>query len=157
MKTNIAPGEGPSKETRDNGFFWIDYIAKANVDGKEIACRGKVGSDKGDCGYKETAKVRKKAFASQSVATNQPIRPFFRIVCWASSIFCCRAHRSEVVGFPFPDLILLCMSGSVTLADAWVWECCAGEKENPLLVFRVHWSTAYLDHPTRNKSIHREP
>ncbi|CAM9970325.1 unnamed protein product [Scytosiphon promiscuus] len=53
-----APGEGPSKELRDTGFFWIDYFAKGqSTDGKEIVCRGTVGSDKGDCGYKETAKM----------------------------------------------------------------------------------------------------
>lgn len=52
-----APGEGPSKEERDNGYFWIDYIAKAQVDGKDIVCRGEAGSDKGDGNYKETAKV----------------------------------------------------------------------------------------------------
>lgn len=108
MKTNIAPGEGPSKETRDNGFFWIDYIAKANVEGKEVACRGKVGSDKGDCGYKETAKVRRRAFASQSVATNTPIRPFFVFLCvlasFLSVIFCCRAHRKSSSRLPIPRL-----------------------------------------------------
>lgn len=55
---NTAPGEGPSKETRDNGFFWIDFFAKGQLsDGKEVVCRGTVGSDKGDPGYKETAKV----------------------------------------------------------------------------------------------------
>ena len=37
---NLAPGEGPSKETRDNGYFWIDYTAKAQVDGEEIVCIG---------------------------------------------------------------------------------------------------------------------
>lgn len=53
-----APGEGPSKEDRDTGFFWIDYRASGKTqDGKEVVCRGKVGSDKGDCGYKETGKV----------------------------------------------------------------------------------------------------
>lgn len=52
-----APGEGPSKEVRDTGFFWINYVARGDVDGKEVVCRGKVGSDKGDFGYSETAKV----------------------------------------------------------------------------------------------------
>lgn len=43
---------------RDTGFFWIDYYASGtNQEGKEVVCRGKVGSDKGDPGYKETAKV----------------------------------------------------------------------------------------------------
>lgn len=54
-----APGEGPSKEERDTGFFWIDYHASGKTnEGKEVVCRGKVGSDKGDCGYKETGKVQ---------------------------------------------------------------------------------------------------
>ncbi|CAM9235192.1 unnamed protein product [Ectocarpus sp. 4 AP-2014] len=53
-----APGEGPSKEVRDSGFFWIDFLASGrSEDGKDVVCRGKVGSDKGDCGYKETAKM----------------------------------------------------------------------------------------------------
>lgn len=69
----IAPGEGPSKDTRDNGYFWIDFIAKAQVDGKDIVSRGKAGSDKGDCNYKETAKVKngERAFDSQPVIVNQ--------------------------------------------------------------------------------------
>lgn len=47
---------------RDNGYFWINFLASGrSEDGKEVVCRGKVGSDKGDCGYKETAKVRTKA------------------------------------------------------------------------------------------------
>lgn len=41
----------------DNGFFWIDFIAKARANGKDVVCRAKIGSDKGDPGYKETAKV----------------------------------------------------------------------------------------------------
>ena len=36
------------------------------MDGKEAVCRGKIGSDKGDCGYKETAKVRREAFAESA-------------------------------------------------------------------------------------------
>lgn len=57
--TITAPGEGPSKEVRDNGYFWINYFAKGtSADGTEVVCRGKVGSDKGDSGYKETAKAR---------------------------------------------------------------------------------------------------
>eukprot|EP00752_Nemacystus_decipiens_P006893 g6191.t1 len=53
-----APGEGPSKEVRDNGFFWIDYHASGKTqEGKEVVCHGKVGSDKGDPGYKETGKM----------------------------------------------------------------------------------------------------
>ena len=38
-------------------FFWIDFIAKARAGEKDIICRAKIGSDKGDPGYKETAKV----------------------------------------------------------------------------------------------------
>ncbi|CAN0164556.1 unnamed protein product [Ascophyllum nodosum] len=52
-----APGEGPSKEVRDSGFFWIDFIAKARAGEKDIICRAKIGSDKGDPGHKETAKM----------------------------------------------------------------------------------------------------
>ena len=59
IQQSEAPGEGPSKEDRDNGFFWIDYLASGKTQqGEEVVCRGKVGSDKGDCGYKETGKVR---------------------------------------------------------------------------------------------------
>ena len=70
---NLAPGEGPSKETRDNGYFWIDYTAKAQVDGEEIVCIGRAGSDKGDCNYKESAKVKDgvREFDSRPVAVNQ--------------------------------------------------------------------------------------
>ena len=53
-----APGEGPSKKVRDTGYFWIDFSASGKTqDGQKVVCRGKVGSDKGDAGYKETAKV----------------------------------------------------------------------------------------------------
>lgn len=54
---DLEPGQGPSKKERDNGFFWVDFFAKAKVNGKEITTRGRVGSDKGDPGYKATAKV----------------------------------------------------------------------------------------------------
>ena len=58
MPTNeIAPGEGPSIELMNSSYFWIDFIAKARVEGKDVVCRAKIGSDKGDGGYKETAKV----------------------------------------------------------------------------------------------------
>ncbi|CAM9415860.1 unnamed protein product [Choristocarpus tenellus] len=50
-------GQGPSKETRDSGYFWVDFIAKAGSGADSLVVKGVVGSDKGDSGYKETAKM----------------------------------------------------------------------------------------------------
>ncbi len=51
------PGEGPSKEDRDNGFFVVRLIAKGQTDdGREVELRGRVEGKK-DPGYGETAKM----------------------------------------------------------------------------------------------------
>ncbi|KAG5190508.1 hypothetical protein JKP88DRAFT_298840 [Tribonema minus] len=47
-------GDGPTQEQRDSGFFWVNLEGKG-ADGTRVA--GVVGSDHGDCGYKETAKM----------------------------------------------------------------------------------------------------
>lgn len=52
-----APGEGPPREVREKGYFWIDLYAKGHADGKEVMIRGVAGSHHGDGGYTETAKV----------------------------------------------------------------------------------------------------
>ncbi|CAM9412960.1 unnamed protein product [Discosporangium mesarthrocarpum] len=52
-----APGQGPSKKARDEGYFWNNWVAKAGSGADEVVIRGVVGSDKGDPGYKETAKM----------------------------------------------------------------------------------------------------
>lgn len=57
IETALEPDEGPSKEIVDNGFFWIDVIAKVRVWGTDVVCRAKIGSDKGDPAYNETVKV----------------------------------------------------------------------------------------------------
>jgi len=67
IENGIAPGKGPSKEVMEKGYFWIDVFAKARADGKDVVCRAKIGSNKGDPGYMETAKVSGVHFLSMSV------------------------------------------------------------------------------------------
>lgn len=51
------PGEGPSKEQRERGFFVIRLIGKGrSKDGAEITLRGRI-EGKADPGYGETAKM----------------------------------------------------------------------------------------------------
>lgn len=51
------PGEGPSKEAREKGFFVVRLIAKGETrDGREVELRGRVEGKK-DPGYGETAKM----------------------------------------------------------------------------------------------------
>ncbi|MEO6418155.1 MAG: saccharopine dehydrogenase NADP-binding domain-containing protein [Polyangiaceae bacterium] len=52
-----APGEGPSKEARDNGFFVIRFLAETEADGgAPIRISARV-EGKSDPGYGETAKM----------------------------------------------------------------------------------------------------
>ena len=52
-----APGEGPSRQERDNGCFHVTFIGKGeDADGKSIEVRGKVTSDL-DPGYAGTARM----------------------------------------------------------------------------------------------------
>lgn len=48
-----GPGEGPAPQTLNSGYFSVEAIGR--VDGKVI--RARVGSNQGDPGYKETAKM----------------------------------------------------------------------------------------------------
>ena len=51
------PGEGPSEEAREKGFFVVRLIAKGETaDGREVELRGRVEGKK-DPGYGETAKM----------------------------------------------------------------------------------------------------
>ncbi|MEM1414188.1 MAG: saccharopine dehydrogenase NADP-binding domain-containing protein [Myxococcota bacterium] len=50
------PGEGPSEEAREAGFFVSRLVARGDKDGQEITVRGKVRGEK-DPGYGETAKM----------------------------------------------------------------------------------------------------
>lgn len=52
------PGQGPSRAVRDAGYFWVKL--RGQISDQEGECHHvvvKVGSDKGDGGYKETAKM----------------------------------------------------------------------------------------------------
>ncbi|MEO0325245.1 MAG: saccharopine dehydrogenase NADP-binding domain-containing protein [Myxococcota bacterium] len=50
------PGEGPSEEAREKGFFVSRLIGRGLKDGQEIQVRGKIRGEK-DPGYGETAKM----------------------------------------------------------------------------------------------------
>ncbi len=52
-----APGEGPSEETRNNGYFKVRLLGKtSNRQGQPITLRAEI-SGQGDPGYNETAKM----------------------------------------------------------------------------------------------------
>mmetsp|Transcript_6881 Transcript_6881/g.11115 ORF Transcript_6881/g.11115 Transcript_6881/m.11115 type:complete len:504 (+) Transcript_6881:73-1584(+) len=52
------PGEGPTKEARDNGYFVFNLVGKGKTEaGAPVTLRAEVGSREGDGGYKETAKM----------------------------------------------------------------------------------------------------
>ena len=55
-KRGPAPGEGPSEKQREEGFFRVRLVAKADKNGKPIVLRGMVEGKK-DPGYGETAKM----------------------------------------------------------------------------------------------------
>ena len=52
-----APGDGPSREQRENGFFNVTFVGKGtNADGSAVEVRGEVTSDL-DPGYAGTARM----------------------------------------------------------------------------------------------------
>eukprot|EP01068_Selenidium_serpulae_P015688 Selendium_serpulae@DN6233_c1_g1_i1.p1 len=52
------PGEGPSRELRDSGYFWMKCRGEVrDANGALHPILVRVGSDQGDGGYKETAKM----------------------------------------------------------------------------------------------------
>lgn len=50
------PGEGPSPEQREAGFFEMRVVARGKVDGKTVMLRGRIAGDK-DPGYGDTARM----------------------------------------------------------------------------------------------------
>jgi len=53
------PGQGPSRDMCDNGFFKFNIVGKGKAKGMDqpITLVGEVGSTEGDGGYKETSKM----------------------------------------------------------------------------------------------------
>jgi short subunit dehydrogenase-like uncharacterized protein len=50
------PGEGPSEEERETGYFHFKLWGRGvGADGKEVTVLGKIDAPDGDCGYKQTA------------------------------------------------------------------------------------------------------